>query len=479
MNELQFEALLPFMVLAAASMAVILLIAFRMSHTVIQIAAFFMACLVILAMWYVKDTLPQQVLPLLVVDGFGALFTGMIIFSMMAVGLFSYIYFEEREENPKEYYILLFLATLGAAILTISIHFISFFIGLEILSVSLYALIAYLRNRNHAVESGMKYLMLAAVSSAFLLFGMALIYMETGSMEFAAIAQSVEKSSSSVLFMMGFGIMLVAIGFKLALAPFHLWAADVYQGAPSPVTAFIATVSKIGVFAVLLRFAQSVNLQQYPLMMSTFSIIAIASMIVGNLLALRQQNIKRLMGYSSIAHFGYLLVAFLPGNAAGVEAAAFYLIAYSITLLAVFGVISVLSTRMKDAENLAMYKGLFYKRPILSAVLIISFLSLAGIPLTAGFIAKFFVLASGVHQHLWLPVIVLVITSVIGLYYYLRVISTLFAATPSTGSVPKTLHPFFYITTYITLIIMMIVLCWLGIFPDSTVEGIRAFLLIR
>ena len=135
------------MVLAAASMAVILLIAFRMSHTVIQIAAFFMACLVILAMWYVKDTLPQQVLPLLVVDGFGALFTGMIIFSMMAVGLFSYIYFEEREENPKEYYILLFLATLGAAILTISIHFISFFIGLEILSVSLYALIAYLRNR--------------------------------------------------------------------------------------------------------------------------------------------------------------------------------------------------------------------------------------------------------------------------------------------------------------------------------------------
>ncbi|HTN07825.1 NADH-quinone oxidoreductase subunit N [Agriterribacter sp.] len=479
MNELQFEALLPFMVLAAASMAVILLIAFRMSHTVIQVAAFLMACLVILAMWYVKDTLPQKVLPLLVVDGFGALFTGMIIFSMMAVGLFSYVYFEEREENPKEYYILLFLATLGAAILTISVHFISFFIGLEVLSVSLYALIAYLRNRNHAVESGMKYLVLAAVSSAFLLFGMALIYMETGSMEFTVIAQSIGASASSVLFMMGFGIMLVAIGFKLALAPFHLWAADVYQGAPAPVTAFIATVSKIGVFAVLLRFAQSVNLQQYPLMMNTFSVIAIASMIVGNLLALRQQNIKRLMGYSSIAHFGYLLVAFLPGNAAGVEAAAFYLVAYSITLLAVFGVISVLSTRMKDAEDLAMYKGLLYKRPVLSTVLIISFLSLAGIPLTAGFIAKFFVLASGVHRGLWPPVIVLVITSVIGLYYYLRVISTLFAAAPSTGSVPKTLHPFFYIATHATLIIMVIILCWLGIFPGNAVEGIRAFLLIR
>ena len=478
MNELQFEALLPFIVLAAASMAVILLIAFRMSHTVIQVAAFLMACLVIFAMWYVRDTLPQSVPPLFVVDGFGALFTGMIIFSMMAVGLFSYIYFEEREENPKEYYILLFLATLGAAALTISTHFISLFIGLEVLSVSLYALIAYLRNRNNAVESGMKYLVLAAVSSAFLLFGMALIYMETGSMEFERIAQSI-KESSSVLFSMGFGIMVVAIGFKLALVPFHLWAADVYQGAPSPVTAFIATVSKIGVFAVLLRFAQSVNLPQYPLMISIFSVIAMASMIVGNLLALRQQNIKRLMGYSSIAHFGYLLVAFLPGNAAGVEAAAFYLLAYSITLLAVFGVISVLSTRMKDAEDLVIYKGLFHKQPVLTAVLTICFLSLAGIPLTAGFIAKFFILASGVQQNLWLPVLVLVITSVIGLYYYLRVISTLFAASSSTGTTAKTLHPFFYISTYIALIVMMLLLFWLGIFPGRAVEGIREFLLIR
>ena len=479
MNELQFEALLPFIVLAAASMAVILLIAFRMSHTVIQVAAFLMACLVIFAMWYVKDTLPQSVPPLFVVDGFGALFTGMIIFSMMAVGLFSYIYFEEREENPKEYYILLFLATLGAATLTISTHFISLFIGLEVLSVSLYALIAYLRNRNNAVESGMKYLVLAAVSSAFLLFGMALIYMETGSMEFERIAQSIKESLSSVLFSMGFGIMVVAIGFKLALVPFHLWAADVYQGAPSPVTAFIATVSKIGVFAVLLRFAQSVNLPQYPLVISIFSVIAMASMIVGNLLALRQQNIKRLMGYSSIAHFGYLLVAFLPGNAAGVEAAAFYLLAYSITLLAVFGVISVLSTRMKDAEDLVIYKGLFHKQPILTAVLSICFLSLAGIPLTAGFIAKFFILASGVQQNLWLPVLVLVITSVIGLYYYLRVISTLFAASSSTGTTAKTLHPFFYISTYIALIVMMLLLFWLGIFPGRAVEGIREFLLIR
>jgi NADH-quinone oxidoreductase subunit N len=157
MTHLQFLALLPFIILATAAIVVILLIAFKASHTVIQVTGFVLMCGVVFAMWYVRDTLPREVPPLLVVDGFAALFTGLIIFSVLVVGLLSYIYFEEREENPKEYYILLFLATLGSAVLTISRHFISLFIGLELLSVSLYALIAYLRNRNNAVEAGMKY----------------------------------------------------------------------------------------------------------------------------------------------------------------------------------------------------------------------------------------------------------------------------------------------------------------------------------
>lgn len=479
MSHLQLLALLPFMLLAAASMVVILLIAFRISHTIIQVTGFLMMCLVVLAMWYVRDTLPREILPLFVVDGLGAVFTGLIICSVLVVGLFSFIYFEEREENPKEYYILLFLGTLGAAVLTISRHFISLFLGLELLSVSLYALIAYLRNRNNAIEAGMKYLVLAALTSAFLLLGMAFVYMETGSMEFTAIAQKLSGSASSVLFILGIGIMLVAIGFKLALVPFHLWAADVYQGAPSPVTAFIATVSKIGVFAVLLRFAQALHLQQYPVAITIFSVIAIASMIMGNLLALQQQNIKRLLAYSSIAHFGYLLVAFLPGNAAGTEAAIFYLMAYSITLLAALGIVTLLSTRQKDAEDLAIYRGLFWRKPVMAAVLTIALLSLAGIPLTAGFFAKFFVLTTGVQQQLWLPLIVLVITSVIGLYYYLRIISTLFTASLSISAKERTLHPFFYVATYATLIVLICLLLWLGIFPQVAIKSIQEFLLIH
>ena len=476
MNAIQFYGLLPFMVLAMASILVILLIAFRQSHTVIQVAGFLMMCLVIAAMWYVRDRLPVVIAPLFIVDGYAALFTGLIVFSVLIVGLLSYIYFEEREENPKEYYILLFLSTLGAAVLTISNHFISFFIGLELLSVSLYALIAYLRTRNNAVEAGVKYLILAAVTSAFLLFGMALIYMETGSMDFTVIAQ--RAGNWSPLFITGLGLMIVAIGFKLALVPFHFWAADVYQGAPSPVTSFIATVSKIGVFAVLMRFALAIHLHTNATALYIFAAIAIASMIAGNVLALQQQNLKRLLAYSSIAHFGYLLVAFLPGDKAGVEASVFYLLAYAITILAAFGVITLLSSRNKDAEELELYRGLFWRNPVMALVLTVAMLSLAGIPLTAGFIGKFMVLTTGVHVRLWLPVVVLVLTSVMGVYYYLRIISTLFADAPASEPAEKSLHPFFYAATYSTLLVLVVLLIFIGVFPSLIIENIKQFLLI-
>jgi NADH-quinone oxidoreductase subunit N len=476
MTHEQLMALLPFMVLATASIVIILLIAFRQGHTIIQITGFLMMCLVIFTMWYVRGVLPQTIMPLLIVDGYGALFTGLIVFCVLVVGLFSYIYFEEREENPREYYILIFLSTLGAAILTISRHFISFFIGLELLSVSLYALIAYLRTRNNAIEAGVKYLLLAALTSAFLLFGMALIYMDTGSMDFSAIAQKLDTSSP--LFLAGFSLMMIAVGFKLALVPFHLWAADVYQGAPPPVASFIATVSKIGVFAVLLRFAQELHLQNSHSVMTIISIIAILSMISGNILALRQQNIKRLLAYSSISHFGYLLVAFLPGNSKGVEASVFYLVAYAVTILIAFGVMILLSAKDRDAEPLSVYRGLFWEKPFVAIVLAVALLSLAGIPLTAGFIGKFYVLTAGVEQQAWLPVIVLVVTSVIGLYYYLRIISTLFSDVAIVIDKEKSLHPFFYAASYAALVVLVLMLLGFGIVPATIIPTIKQFLVM-
>lgn len=475
MTSHQLYGLLPFILLAVASVVVILLIATKRSHTVIQVTGFLMMCIVIFSMWYVKDRLPVEVPPLLIIDGFAQVFTGLIIFSVLVVGLLSFVYFEEREENPKEYYILLFLSTLGAAILTISRHFISLFLGLELLSVSLYALIAYLRTRNNAVEAGMKYLVLAALSSAFLLFGMALIYMETGTMDFIGIAQKLSPASVP-LFITGVGLMLVAIGFKLGLVPFHLWAADVYQGAPAPVTSFIATVSKIGVFAVLLRFGQAVQLQSNTTALYIFTGLSVISMVIGNILALQQKNIKRLLAYSSIAHFGYLLVAFLPGNAAGIQAAAFYLLAYSLTILAAFSIVTLLSTRETDAQDPEFYKGLFWRSPVLAIVFTVVMLSLAGIPLTAGFMGKFMLLTSGVQQHLWLPVIVLVVTSVFGLYYYLRIITLLFAEPAAIAAKEKTLHPFFYMASYVAVVVLVLMVLAIGVFPSAAINGINQLL---
>ena len=247
-------------------------------------------------------------------------------------------------------------------VLVASSHFISFFLGLEILSVALYALSAYLHTRSRALEAGIKYLILAGSSSAFLLFGMALIYAQLGTMDLFRLAASLPGAQNSPLVLGGLAFIVTGIGFKLGVVPFHLWAPDVYEGAPAPVTAFLATVSKGAIFALLLRYfytvpARSTSAPVFVL----FAIIAIASMLIGNLLALFQNNVKRILAYSSIAHMGYLLVAFEASNTTASEAVAFYLVAYFITTIGAFGVVTVLSDEERDAGHSG---GL--RRPVLA-----------------------------------------------------------------------------------------------------------------
>ena len=226
---------------------------------------------------------------------------------------------------------------------------------------------------------------------------MALVYATTGDMTVAGAARPVSGGTAPLGVVDGLGIVLivVGVGFKLAVVPFHMWTPDVYQGAPAPVTAFVATVSKAAVFALLLRFFRPVGGDQTAALFLVFAAIAIASMVAGNLLALRQNNVKRILAYSSIAHLGYLLVAFLAGGENGGTAATFYLVAYSATTLAAFGVVTVLSGGDRDAELLDDYRGLGWRRPWLAAVFAVALFSLAGIPLTAGFVGKFYLVDGG------------------------------------------------------------------------------------
>ena len=429
MTVTDFFCLTPFLIIAAAPVIIMILISVVRNYEVVYGFSIFSLILALASVFYIAPTVPHAIQPLFVIDSFSLFFLEIIFFSALLVTLLSHNYIRHLEEVREEYYIILFISTLGASILAVAGDFISFFLGIETLSVALYILIAYRKWHESAIEAGTKYLILASVSSAFLLFGMALIYTEFGTMQFDGIISALsEHDQESLLVNAGFGMMLVGIGFKLALAPFHTWTPDVYQGAPAPVSAFIATVSKGAVMAVFIRFFFSLKGFDNPFLVVVISGVAILSMFIGNLLAIRQQNLKRLLAYSSIANMGYLIIILLTGTNQGIQAAIFYLISYFITTIGAFGVIGLLSTSEHEAEMISDYKGLFWKRPWIAFVLTLSLLSLAGIPITAGFIAKFYIVFEGMKSGLMLLVISLIINSVIGLYYYLRVITSMFSA---------------------------------------------------
>src|SRR6185312_11372852 len=420
-------------------------------------------------------TPPGQSTPLLLIDGYALFFFGLLTAASFLVALLAYGYLDARIGKKEEFYVLLLVATLGSMVLAASSHFASLFLGLEVLSVGLYGLIAYLRDRPIQVDAGIKYLVLAGSSSAFLAFGIALVYADLGTLDFAGIANLLRSQSnlSLTLLLPATVLILTGIGFKLALAPFHMWTPDIYEGAPAPVSAFVATVSKGGMFALLLRYFSLSGADRFPRLLLVLSIIAIDSMLAGNLLALFSTNVKRILAYSSIAHMGYLLVAVEVSSRLGVAAGAFYLVAYFIMILGAFGVVTLLSGRERDADRLEDYRGLFWRRPVLALVFTAMLLSLAGIPLTAGFMAKFYLVAAGADSHAWLLILVLVVTSTIGLFYYLRVVAALFHQPVSEGLAHEPL-PRRTPAVSVLLAVLTALLIWFGIFPSPMLYLIRS-----
>jgi NADH-quinone oxidoreductase subunit N len=319
-------------------------------------------------------------------------------------------------------------------------------------------MVAYLREDELSLEAGVKYLILAAVSSAFMLFGIALIFAETGGLELAALA-----GGASLTAIAGAALLFVGVGFKLALVPFHMWTADVYQGAPAPVTGFVATVSKAAMAAFLLRLLAAVG-DPGPQLISLMVLLAAASILVGNLLALRQDNLKRLLAYSSIAHLGYVMIAVIAGGVLGAEAVVFYLAAYLPTTLVAFGVITVLSPADRDLDRVSDLRGLGRTRPAMAGLLTVALLSLAGIPLTAGFVGKFLVLRAGVAADWWSLAMILVLGSVISVFYYLRVIVAMYMqqAVDDAAVLPAVPLP-----AATTLAALLVVILWLGVWPTT------------
>ncbi|UFH51429.1 NADH-quinone oxidoreductase subunit NuoN [Pseudomonas sp. KNUC1026] len=430
-----FLALLPLLITSATAVVVMLAIAWRRNHSMIFLLSAAGLNLALLSILPVLKITPIAVTTLLQVDNFACFYMALILIATLACVTLAHAYLGEGAAgagypgNREELYLLIILAAAGGLVLVMAQQLSSLFIGLELLSVPTYGLIAYAFFNKRSLEAGVKYMVLSAAGSAFLLFGMALVYADAGSLSFSAIGTALAATGQpSGLAQLGLAMMVVGLAFKLSLVPFHLWTPDVYEGAPAPVAAFLATASKVAVFAVLVRLFQLSPLASSGMIYTVLAVIAVLSILAGNLLAMMQSNLKRLLGYSSIAHFGYLLIALVASKGMALEAIGVYLATYTLTSLGAFGVITLMSSPYdgRDADALFEYRGLFWRRPYLTAVLTVMMLSLAGIPLTAGFIGKFYVIATGVQSQLWWMVGALVIGSAIGVFYYLRVMVTMY-----------------------------------------------------
>lgn len=469
MSPASVGALLPMSLLAAGALVALLLVTSvrarerMVSWTILTLAASLAATGLAAASGGARP-----VGDLMVVDTFASAFSALLLIAALMVTALSHGYWRRREPIRKEFYVFLLLATLGGMVLTASAHFASLFLGLELLSVSLYTMMGYARNRPEALEASVKYLVLTATASALLLFGMALLYAESGSLRFATTAAFDVTEDGTGVTLVGMAMLLAGVGFKLALVPFHMWTPDVYQGAPAPVTAFVATVSKASVLAALLRFL-AIPGGEAGSVLTILALVAVLSVVVGNLLALFQTSLKRLLAYSSIAHFGYVLAAIVAHGALGLEAAGFYVVAYVVTVMGAFAVVIALSPGPSDRDALELYRGLFWRQPVLSAVLTGMLFSLAGIPLTAGFMGKVFVLTATVERAYWGLALALVIGSVLGVFYYLRVVVTMFRG---RGSFPPTPIVAVPRATSLVLTALVVLLIWLGVQPQLVIQAI-------
>nr|CBX81246.1 NADH dehydrogenase I chain N [Erwinia amylovora ATCC BAA-2158] len=469
----QLIALLPLLIVGLTVVVVMLSIAWRRNHFVNATLAVVGLNLALFSLYFVGQAGPMDVTPLLRVDAYSMFYSGLVILASLATCTFAYPWLATYPDNREEFYLLVLIAALGGVVLASASHLASLFIGIELISLPLFGLVGYAFQQKRSLEAAIKYTILSAAASSFLLFGMALVYAHAGSLGFMELGNSLNDGLiHQPLLLAGLGLMIVGFGFKLSLVPFHLWTPDVYQGAPAPVSTFLATASKIAIFGVLMRLFMYAPMANSEGVRTVLGIIAVASMLFGNLMAISQSNIKRLLGYSSIAHLGYLLVALIAvqSHQLSLETVGVYLAGYLFSSLGAFGVVSLMSSpyRGPDAESLYSYRGLFWHRPILAAVMTVMMLSLAGIPMTLGFIGKFYVIAVGVSAHLWWLTGAVVLGSAIGLYYYLRMTVSLYLSPPELMQRDSPANWAFTAGGVVVLISAVLVLV-LGIYPQPLI----------
>lgn len=468
----------PILVLVVTVLVVMLAIAGKRSHAMtgtLTVIGLNIGLLVLLGqMLGMIDSMPlsQQNNGLFVMDNFAQFNMVVIFICALACSTLSFGYFNSLNDQKEELYLLLLLSTIGALLMVSAQHLAAFFMSLELLSVPLYGMLAYAFMRNRSLESGLKYLVLSAAASATLLMGMAFVYAQLGTLQFKDISTALVHFVDAPLLVLGVAMMLFAIAFKLSAAPFHTWTPDVYEGAPAPVAAYLASVSKVAMMALAIRFLIDSRMLALPSVQMLLLVIATLSILVGNLLAVRQSNLKRLFAYSSIAHIGYTLVVALSIGAAADSITSMYMAVYALTSIGAFGVITIMSSPYREAaeaDDLSHYQGLFWRRPVLTSVMTMMLLSLAGIPLTAGFVTKFFAVLAAVQGMQWFLAGMIILGSAIGLFYYLRVLLTLFKRPKEHLEFELSWH-WGIRTGGIMVMLVTLAIVYFGVLPNSLIE---------
>jgi len=371
-----------------------------------------------------------------------------------------------RDFAGDEFYGLLLFGASGMILVAAATDWVIFFLGLELLSLALYVLIAIRKGEARSNEAGLKYFIMGAAASGFLTFGLALLYAMSGTLQIAgSLAAVLTYPESLPGVILALALILTGLGFKLSLVPFHLWTPDVYQGAPAPVTAFLSTGSKVALFAALLRFSWLAAPPLWSYCLPALWVLAALTMVVGNLTALHQTQVKRLLAYSSIAQMGYLFMTMLAVKEGGLAPIVFYLAVYAVMDLGAFGLVGSFSPDAADLDDLDDYQGLGYAQPWRAAVFTVCLVSLAGLPPTAGFMGKFVLFRAVLHADYVVLAVIGIVTVIISIYYYLKVAVAMYMRPEAAGAVPGA-----DFAVRLAGAAVLLVLLWLGVFPSPLLD---------
>jgi len=367
-------------------------------------------------------------------DGMGDLLKIFVYTATFAVFMYSKNYLKQREMFQGEYFVLGLFGVLGMMVLISAHNFLTIYLGLELLSLCMYAMVAMQRDSTAASESAMKYFVLGAIASGMLLYGMSMIYGATGSLDLISIGKAVAAKHNNIILVFGLVFLIVGIAFKLGAVPFHMWLPDVYQGSPTAVTIYIGSAPKLAAFAMTMRLLVDGLAHLHFQWQDILIILAVVSMAVGNIVAIAQTNIKRMLAYSTISHVGFILLGILSGTTAGYAASLFYTIVYTIMALGAFGIIMLMSRFGYESDQLDDLRGLNQRSPWFAFIMLIFMFSMAGVPPFVGFWAKLSVLKAVISIDLVWLAIVAVAFSVIGAFYYLRIVKLMYFDTPQDTS---------------------------------------------